>query len=198
MRTVEDITPVQEDRRLWERMRKGDEQALAVLFRGHYPSLYDYGIKLARQEELVKDGIQDLFAYIWEKRHGLAVVDSVRAYLLVALRRHLLKSLATQQQQKESFLQLDWQQDQEYFSPEDLLLMQEKDNAERRSLAKALREIPPRVREALYLKTYDGLTYREIAAIMNVSPQVARNYVSEGFHRLREIFIPSLQKLPIG
>jgi RNA polymerase sigma factor (sigma-70 family) len=197
MRTVEDITPVQEDRRLWERMRKGDEQALAVLFRGHYPSLYDYGIKLARQEELVKDGIQDVFAYIWEKRHGLAVVDSVRAYLLVALRRHLLKSLATQQQQKESFLQLDWQQDQEYFSPEDLLLMQEKDNAERRSLAKALRAIPPRVREALYLKTYDGLTYREIAAIMNVSPQVARNYVSEGFHRLREIFAPALQQFSI-
>ncbi len=183
---------IQEDRALWQRMLGGDEQALAVLFRRHYAMLYDYGVKLSQQEELAKDSIQEVFAYIWEKRKNVAMVESVRAYLLVAIRRHLLKSLATQQKREESHQQLEMDEAQAYFSPEDILVMREKAEAERQALRKALQEIPPRLREALYLKTYDGLTYREIAVIMSVSPQVARNYVSEAFHRLRVIVLPTL------
>ncbi len=169
-------------------MLGGDEQALAALFRLHYPMLYDYGLKLSRQTELVKDSIQEVFAYLWEKRATVSAVDSVRAYLLVALRRHVLKSLEKQQRQK-SVLQQALDDSPEYFSPEEFLIIQETAEAEKQALSRALQEIPPRLREALYLKMYDGLAYREIAVIMNVSPQVARNYVSEAFHRLREIFL---------
>lgn len=171
-------------------MLTGDDQALAALFHRHYPLLYDYGLKLTRQAELVKDGVQEVFAYLWEKRATLSPADSARAYLLVALRRHLLKALARQQQRLESGQQHVLAESVESFSPEDFVIMQESDELERRALQQALQDIPPRLREALYLKTYDGLPYREIAAIMNVTPQVARNYVSEAFHRLRALLFP--------
>lgn len=180
-------TPIQEDRDFWERMREGDEQALAALFRRYYAMLYDYGLKLACENELVKDAIQEVFAYIWEKRENLAAVDSVRAYLLVALRRQVLKTLERQQQRQASYQQFDREQPQTSFSPEDFWVMAETAETGRHALQKALQEIPLRVREALYLKTFEGLSYREIACIMNISPQVARNYVSEAFHRLRQI-----------
>ncbi len=179
-----------DDGRLWQQMRAGDEQALAALFRRHYAMLYDYGVKLSRREELARDGIQEVFAYLWEKRQTIAPAESVRAYLLAALRRHLLKTLAQQNKQEASHQEFDRRQEQEEFSLEELLILQETAAAERRSLNRALQEIPPRQREALYLKTFDGLPYREIAALMNVSPQVARNYVSEAFGRLRAILLP--------
>lgn len=179
-----------DDRALWQRMLAGDDQALAALFRLHYPRLYDYGLKLTQQAELVKDGIQEVFAYLWEKRATLAAVDSVRAYLLVALRRHLFKSLANQQRRQESDHRHLLEEMAESFSPEEFLIMQEKEEAEKQALNQALQEIPPRLREALYLKTNTGLAYREIAGIMNISPQVARNYVSEAFHRLRALLLP--------
>lgn len=182
--------PRQDDQALWQRMLTGDDQALAALFHRHYPLLYDYGLKLTRQAELVKDGIQEVFAYLWEKRATLSPADSARAYLLVALRRHLLKALAKQLQRLESDQQHVLAESAESFSPEDFVIMQESDELERRALQQALQDIPPRLREALYLKTYDGLPYREIAAIMNVTPQVARNYVSEAFHRLRALLFP--------
>lgn len=182
--------PLQDDRALWQRMLAGDDQALAALFRLHYPRLYDYGLKLTQQAELVKDGMQEVFAYLWEKRATLAAVDSVRAYLLVALRRHLFKSLAQQQRRQESDRQHLLEEMAESFSPEEFLIMQEKEEAEKQALNQALQTIPPRMREALYLKTNAGLAYREIAGIMNISPQVARNYVSEAFHRLRALLLP--------
>lgn len=184
---------MQEDRILWQRMLAGDDQALAALFRFHYPMLYDYGCRLLQQAELVKDGIQEVFAYVWEKRATISPVDSVRAYLLVALRRHLFKSLARQQRQQESDQQYLLNEIATSFSPEDFLIMQEKDRAWKQALTKALQEIPPRQREALYLKTHQGMAYREIAGIMNVSPQVARNYVSEAFRRLRAVLLHSRQ-----
>jgi RNA polymerase sigma-70 factor (ECF subfamily) len=184
----------QDDCMLWRRMLQGEHQALAALFRRHYATLYDYGLKLSRQEELTKDSIQEVFVYIWEKRKTIATVDSVRAYLLVSLRRHLLKSIAQQNKRQESYQQFDRQQIQDEFSMEDILVLREKEEDERRALQNALQEIPPRVREALYLKTFDGLSYREIALIMKVSPQVARNYVSEAFHRLRDILSPAASK----
>ena len=193
MKSEAEVRISQEERLLWGRMREGDEQALANLFRSHYAILYDYGMKLARHEELVKDGIQEVFAYIWEKRAGVSPVDSVRAYLLVSLRRHLLKTLARQRLEEEFSQQLDVEESPQSFSPEDLLLLQEKDEADHQVLVQAFQEIPPRLREALYLKTYDGLTYREIATIMNISHQVARNYVSTAFHRLRELLSPHVQ-----
>lgn len=181
--------PNHEDRLLWKRMQEGDKEALAALFRRHYPILYDYGLKLSQQEELAKDGIQEVFAYIWEKREKISAVNSARAYLLVALRRHLLKALEQQSKQHTSLREFDLLQDRQNFSHEDFLILQETEKAESEALERALQEIPPRVREALYLKTYSDLSYREIAVIMRVSPQVARNYVSEAFQRLRVILL---------
>jgi RNA polymerase sigma factor (sigma-70 family) len=168
-------------------MRDGDEQALAVLFRRHYALLYDYGVKLSGQEELTKDSIQEVFAYVWEKRESLSEVDSVRSYLLVSLRHHLLKTLQKQRQRQNAHHEYGMEQEEGKFSFEDLLELQEKEDATKQALKSALDKIPTRLREALYLKTYDGLTYQEIGKIMNINSQVARNYVCEAFQRLRNI-----------
>jgi RNA polymerase sigma factor (sigma-70 family) len=175
-----------DDSALWQGVKAGDASALEKLFREHYHLLFDYGLKLTRQEELVKDGIQEIFAYIWDRRNSLSNADSVRAYLLVSLRRHLLHTLARQQKQLVAYEELSVDHVDEVFSAEDLLVFAETHAAEQAALKKAFAEIPARMREALYLKTYDGLSYKEIAAVMNVKPQVARNYVSEAFQRVRE------------
>lgn len=177
------------ERTLWQSLRDGEAQALAELFRMHYAMLYDYGFKLSRQAELVRDSIQEVFAYLWERRAKIAVAESVRAYLLVSLRRQVLHALAQQRQRHAVYTAFETLEPREYFSPEDFLILQETEAGERLSLKRALQAIPPRMREALYLKTYNGLSYREIAGVMNVSAQVARNYVCEAMQRLREVLV---------
>lgn len=51
----------QEDRILWRDFKNGSEEALEHIFKTYYPLLYDYGIRLIGDIEMVKDGIQDLF-----------------------------------------------------------------------------------------------------------------------------------------
>lgn len=177
-----------EDKRLWEQMKKGDDEALATLFKRYYALLYDYGIKISHRQELVKDCIQDLFAYVWKKRSTLSMADSVPAYLIVSLRRLLLKSIERFDQKETVYQEFSQYQFDNAFSSEDILIRNEEIDAVKKVLQQAINKIPTRMREALYLKTYSELSYKEIAVIMQINSQVARNYVSEAFRRLRVIF----------
>lgn len=184
-------TELHNDTQLWQDLQHGDPQALEKLFHHHYSILYDYGVKLTRQKELVKDGIQELFAYIWEKHERLADAKSIRAYLLVSLRRQLLLALAKQHQRTSVQEEFGVDQFEDIFTAEDLIIFAEKEKNEREAFKKAFNQIPARLREALYLRTYDSLTYKEIAEIMNVTLQVARNYVSEALQHFRKLMRPN-------
>lgn len=168
-------------------MKAGKRAALAALFRRYYPMLYDYAVKLSRQTELAKDCIQEVFVTIWERRATISAAQSVRAYLLVMLRRQVLQMLKGQRAPEFEPGLLSEEYFHDAFSPEALLIMEEEATVEKQIVAEAIRSIPPRLREAVYLKVYDGLRYHEIAVVMDVSPQVVRNYLSDAYHRLRKI-----------
>lgn len=176
-----------DDKILWQQMKAGDQSALAALFRRYYGILFDYSCKFSRDEELAKDCIQTIFSYIWQKRQTLAAVESVRTYLLTSVRHELLKNLRKNDRLRKGKTELAPEIETYAFSPEELLLLEEQNSRRQKFIKEALETVPNRMREALYLKTYNGLTYQEISEIMGVSSQVARNYVFEAFKRLRKL-----------
>ncbi len=172
---------------LWENFQKGDSKALEKIFKQNYLLLFDYGMRMTRQEELVKDCIQDIFAYLWEKRENLSQVQSIRAYLIASFRRMVLKAIEQQSKKTHALESMKQELIPVISSFEDLLVLNEETSYKRQRLQVAIQKIPERMREALYLKTYQELSYDEISNIMKVRPQVARNYVFEAFKRLRQI-----------
>ncbi len=177
------------DEALWRRLRGGDERAFEELFRENYYFLYDYGLKFCQRPELVKDNIQELFAYIWQKRARISLANSIKAYLLVSFRRLILQSLQKQKMQQTAQTEFEAQR-QQIFSAEDLIIFAEIETSHRESFKRAFALIPDRMREALYLKVYQNLNYKEIAAVMQLNPQVARNYVYEALKKLRTLLPP--------
>ncbi len=175
------------DQLLWQEMKNGDQLALASLFKRHYQTLFDYSYKFCRDEELAKDCIQELFSYIWQRRTNLADVVAVKTYLLTAIRRELIKNLKKQRNSFKKNQKLTQNLEFFAFSPEDLLLMKEQNISLKKLIQEMLDQIPARMREVLYLKTYSSLTYQEISVVMNISPQVARNYLYEALKRMRKL-----------
>ncbi len=178
---------IETDKQIWNSFRKGDPEALAKIFNTNYASLYNFAFTICHNEELVKDSIQELFAYLWEKRNRLAEVSSIRLYLFTSLQRLLLKELKKSKAKEEKNKILMDELPKDAFSAQDLLIFKESNEQIKIKLKYALDQIPERMREALYLKTYNNFSYKEISKIMNISSQVARNYVSQALRRLREI-----------
>ncbi len=181
--------PNKNDNQIWLRLKKGDENALEFIFKKYFPTLFDYGMKITPQAELVRDSIQELFIYIWTHRKNLSEVHSLRAYLLTSLRRNMLKKI----QNSEKMHSIDRTNEahlfNNMFSPEYFMILHETEEENKKFIRNALRQIPDRIREALYLKTYQGLTYQEIGEVMGITYQVARNYIWEGLKKLRTIIL---------
>ena len=79
---------------IWESFLKGDKEAFAHLYNLHVEMLYRYGTKLCCDEGLVKDAIQEVFLDLYLKRgKNKTVPDNLHFYLLLALKRNLIKKL---------------------------------------------------------------------------------------------------------
>ena len=194
---IQDFSPkpgLYSDSQLWNAFKNGDQKSFETIFKNNFSFLLDYSLRITKHEEIAKDCIQDVFTYLWEKRENLSNIQSIRAYLISSLRHNLLKTL--NKQTKHHYLLKIIQKEKVFLTPafEDMLIIEEEIATEKKELKLALQKLPDRMHEALYLKTYQGITYKEIAEIMGVRPQVARNYICSAFKHLRKILIlkPSL------
>lgn len=171
---------------LWDSFRQGNKNALAVLFKRYYSVLYQYGIKMAQDAELVNDSLQDLFIEIWQQRQPVPLV-SVQAYLIKALRYKLLRTLKQNRALSPMGEEVGFEMSHEHF-----LIRGEEEKAQVNTLTDLLQSLSTRQREIVFLRYYQSLSYREICDIMQIEYQVARNQLSIAIKKLRV-----LVKLPL-
>jgi len=174
------------DSYIWDKFLEGNTSAFEVLYERNISLLANYGKRLSRDQEMVKDAIQDVFVDLWRNRSNLGRTDSIKNYLLKALRRNLVKKLVAakntyaKNHSAESLLDV-------FESSHDFTLMTLEFESEKvRQVNELLAGLPARQKEAIYLRFYNGLNFKEIAGIMGISQQSAYNMVFRAMETLRE------------
>ncbi len=171
--------------RLWKSMCWGEKKALDALFRLYYTPLIDYGIKIAGDEEQVKDAIQELFLKLWKTRNMLTTPQSVKAYLLVSLRRILLRGAEKKRnryKRNKAYIDNDFSA---VFSKEDLIIKEKIEQQQGKLLIQAINQLSSRQKETLFLRYYHGLTSQEIAEVMGINHQSAKNNLCRALKNVR-------------
>ena len=173
---------------LWDAFRQGDEQAFTAIFLEQYDALYNYGVKLVGDEELVRDSMQELFQKLWERRATLEAVEGIKPYLFKALRHRISDQLKTSG--RRTALHERYQDEFDVvYSPEDFLLAQQFSSEQNALLLSALNQLPKRQREIVYLKYFDGFSYEKISEIMTLTPQAVRNLVYRAVKALKDLLL---------
>lgn len=167
---------------LWLAFRKGDREAFARLAQGFYRTLYHYGTKLTRGHGLVDDCIQELFLELWKRREYLGETDQVRFYLLKALRRKIQHETRRESQYLSVDEDLDFVGE---FSIESRLIEMETSEWQLKKLRHMVSQLSKRQREVIYLKFYQELDYDQIAALMSITNQSARNLLHTALKDLK-------------
>ncbi len=173
---------------LWKNIMQGDSQAFEALYRAHSASLLSYGYRMTPDKQLVEDSLQDLFVELWQKRSKLGEIKSVKAYLTVSLRRKIIKAIA------KGVRKIGREEAEDYhfeaeLAIEDLLIQKEVEGEQIEKLRLALQQLSSRQREALYLKYQMGMDYEEICESLDLNYQSARNLVSRGLAKLKNILL---------
>lgn len=173
-----------DDLQLWTRFLEGDVQAWGNLLEAYYRVLFNYGLRLGADREVVHDGIHDLFLDLWDGRLRLnRKPENVSFYLLRSFRNKLVReqqSSRTQSSLEESNL-TQFQQG----SVEEWLTDQETAHINGLRLKNLLASLSARQQEVLYLKFYVNLSNQEIAELMHLRPQSAANLLHMALQRLR-------------
>jgi RNA polymerase sigma factor (sigma-70 family) len=170
----------------WQSLKDGNTEALANLFHSHYKSLFQYGQKVTNYNtELTKEIIQELFFKLWERRASLGDVQSVKVYLFTAFKRELIDKVRHTTVESDYLTSLRLNESWEK-SPEDLFLFNESQYEDSRKLRTAIDKLPKRIKEAINLRYFEEMNYREIAEIMNLKERTVYNFIHEGLTFLRK------------
>ncbi len=176
------------DEALWDFARHGDAKALSVLYRRHYDLMFNFGLKYVRDEEVVKDCIQDIFVKFSVSRR-LSHTDYVRSYFLTALRNSILDKLASRRSTDELDEQA-FRMEIEDAAIERMFSRSDEQVRLGKRLMAAYGELTENQRTAIYLRFVSGLSYKEIAAVLEIAPQSSMNLVQRALARLRAKLSP--------
>lgn len=168
----------------WQAYLQGNDQAFETLYSTLIDRLYIYGCNLTVDVALVEDAIQEIFYKLYQRDKTMVEVKNIRSYLFVALRNHVRKSLSTDRNHDKH--EKRYQAMQPVCEEVPVPTINGEESRLYSNVKEAIEDLPPRQKEVLCLKYYQGFDYHEISEIMNISYQVARNYASRGMKRLRK------------
>jgi len=174
---------------LWTQLKEGNKSALEQIYSTYISSLLKYGRKFSRNDQVVEDCIQDLFIELWKNREGLGMTDSIQRYLLVALRRKVIRQLSKSKKWVSDTEPTELDFEVEIAVDQKLIALEL--SAERAEQVKAAMEnLSKRQKEVIYLKYVSGLDYEDIGEIMGLNYQSVRNLVSNALKKLKGILLP--------
>ena len=172
----------------WETLKAGNIQSLQELYNHHVSGLYAYGMVLCQDPDRVKDNIHDLFLNIWTNRQGFTIPTSGKAYLMVSLRRKIFDRGSKRDQLtvplEESGMDHELASD-----AEEQWIRSEEESEVQLKLDQAMSQLSDRQKEIIHMKYYQQMEYEDIARIMDLNYQSARNLVNRALLVLRKEMI---------
>lgn len=182
------------DEILWKGLRLGDKEMFLSLYKKYYHTLLFIGLKEIRDAQLVKDNIQQLFLYLWEKRATVEEAANVRSYIITSFLRKLTTDW--KRSAKSGSLQVVWNNTTEdpQPNPEESLVRKDEQSHLFKILINHINELPARQKELIVLRFYEGLSYEEIVLRTGLSHRTVYNKIHEGLKKLK-LDIASNQRL---
>ena len=161
-----------------ERGRSGVKEAdPAAVYDAHAGALYRYLLALLGDVEEAEDALQEVFV-AFLRRRGMPPIRNLRAYLLRAARTQALMMLRRRRRDRR-------EREAACLSWIDADACSLGDRALAVDLDRALLTLPREQREVIALKLDEGLTFREIAELLDIPTDTAASRYRLALKRLR-------------
>ena len=158
-----------------------DEAAFGELFKYFYPKLLLFAKAILKNHELAEEAVEDVFLKLWQNRKMLPAINNLNYYLLVAAKHSAIDYL--EKMKRQAFFSLD---DVEIafgeipVDPENKLI-----SAEAIAIIQdIINSLPPKCKLIFRLVKDDGLKYKEVAELLNISIKTVETQMSLAFSKI--------------
>ena len=165
-------------------LQGGSPFAFERLFENYSQKLYRFSFSYLKSETEAEEIVQDVFMILWENRHHLRSDTSFQSYLFTiafnAIRKHFNKK---SRDEKYAASILD------YLASENTSI---ETNPDYESLVTKLEQLigqmPNRRKEIFMKRKKEGISVREIAIAMGISPKTVENQITDAMNFLKKEF----------
>ena len=163
---------------------QGDQKAFAHLYQKYNKQLKKFARNLVRSNEVSEEIVEDVFVKLWSNRSTLPQISNLIVYMYVAVKNRSLNTISKKAHELISapFDFLDIDINDQSFNPYELMITSEM--MER--MKAAMNALPPRCKMIFKLVREDGLRYKEIAEILNISVNTIDVQMSIAIKRICE------------
>ena len=149
-----------------------------MIYDTHFDDLRRYLIYRSGDQDLSEDIAQNLFMKVWTKKIEIAS-GNIKSLLFKMATEEFISHIRRKKVEKE------------YTESIDLRLIREPDNnddlLEKKVLfQKALNQLPEKQKTALLMNKIQGLTYKEIAEVLNLSQKAIEKRIGLAFKALKQ------------
>jgi RNA polymerase sigma-70 factor (ECF subfamily) len=159
-----------------------DQAAFQVLFRHFFPGLLSFAAAYMKNRMLAEEVVEDVFVKLWENRKMLPAIKNLNYYLYVATKHAAINSLQKDRRKYQSFHMEDLDEEVLHFrrTPEDLMIS----GQVLLEIEGIINTLPPKCRLIFRLVKEEGLRYKEIAELLNISPKTVENQMTIALQKL--------------
>jgi RNA polymerase sigma-70 factor (ECF subfamily) len=163
--------------------RQRDEPAYKTLFLYFHKPLLDLGHSYLRSRESAEEIVCDVLMKVWTMKEGLLAIHNLRFYLFQSVRNAAINELKKNKKYTSWDIEtLDVQLDTNRYNPEDQLIRNELTH----KIVSAIRQLPPKCQMVYKLVREEGFTYKEVAQLLDISPNTVDRHLNNALHKLVE------------
>jgi RNA polymerase sigma-70 factor (ECF subfamily) len=163
-----------DDRKVIERVLKGDKEAFNLLIRRWEKPIYSFIVRMIGDRDEGMDICQDCFMKAYRELRTLKDPDRFSAWLYRIAHNACLSRL--RKNYGKTWVELDPDAESPHVPAENRLAVE-----------KALRQLPEDQREVVILKIFQGLKFGEISAIQDAPVSTVKSRLYLAFEKLRSI-----------
>lgn len=160
-----------------------DQEAFRAVFEYFFPGLLSFAGSILKSQPLAEEVVEDVFVKLWQRRSTLPDIKNLSYYLYTATRNACINALEKQKKYRQISLDEAGEELTFSFSHSGTSLIN-KENCLR--ITEAINQLPPRCRLIFRLIKEDGLKYREVSRLLNISEKTVEAQMSIAIKKLVE------------
>lgn len=170
------------DEDLFEEIKIGNEDAFKVLYLRYYQALCNFAYTYTKCIHQSEEIVQEVFGHIWEVKNQINPSNNLKAYLFTSVKNKALDKIKKNNIEQEYLEKFALEKANKTYQ-KDLRIC--KSSFEKKVL-EAINSLPERAKLVYKLSRKEGLTYKEIASLLDISIKTVESQMVRSLKKLRE------------
>ncbi len=158
------------------------ESSFRRFFDHFYARMFALALYYTKNQALAEEAVSDVFLKIWQQRRQLEGIKNMQAYLFVAVKRQSLNCLRHTQSLPLFVHDLEHHILVEARTPENILFSEEV----LKVIGQSVEQLPEKCRLVYKLVKEEGLKYKEVAHLLDLSEKTVEMHVGHALKKIRQ------------